>query len=71
MVQQWRGPPWNAPIWPLLPLILNRSIEAAALSLNNVFTSITVAGTSMPDCNAASQLALVNLRRTKARVLPE
>ena len=43
MVQQWHGPPWNAPIWPLLPLILNRSIEAAALSLNNVFTSITVA----------------------------
>ena len=42
MAQQWRGPPWNAPIWPLIPLLLNRSIEVAALCLNNVFTSITV-----------------------------
>ena len=42
MAQQWRGPPWNAPIWPLIPLLLNRSIEVAALGLNNVFTSITV-----------------------------
>lgn len=42
MVQQWHGPPWNAPIWPLIPLLLNRSIEVAALCLNNIFTSITV-----------------------------
>ena len=42
MVQQWRGPPWNAPIWPMIPLLLNRSIEVAALCLKNVFTSITV-----------------------------
>ncbi|CAK0786300.1 hypothetical protein CVIRNUC_009513 [Coccomyxa viridis] len=54
MVQQWHGPPWNAPIWPLLPLILNRSIEAAALSLNNVFTSITTSAVQV-------FLAVINL----------
>lgn len=48
MVQQWRGPPWNAPIWPLLPLLLNRSIEVAALCLKNVFTSITVSPCLLP-----------------------
>lgn len=47
MVQQWHGPPWNAPIWPLIPLLLNRSIEVAALCLNNVFTSITVSSRTL------------------------
>ena len=40
-VQQWRGPAWNSPIWPLLPLLLNRLVELIALCLGNIFTSIT------------------------------
>ena len=70
MVQQWRGPPWNAPIWPLLPLILNRSIEAAALSLNNVFTSITVAHCLQTWSRCGRRACAVNLVRVKARVFP-
>lgn len=41
-MQQWRGPAWNSPIWPMLPLLLNRFIEIGALLLKNHFTSITV-----------------------------
>ena len=54
MVQQWRGPPWNAPIWPMIPLLLNRSIEVAALCLKNVFTSITVSLHCRSDVNVLS-----------------
>ncbi|CAL5226805.1 g9666 [Coccomyxa viridis] len=54
MVQQWRGPPWNAPIWPMIPLLLNRSIEVAALCLKNVFTSITTSAVQV-------FLAVINL----------
>ena len=41
-MQQWRGPAWNSPIWPMLPLLLNRFIEIVALLLKNHFISITV-----------------------------
>ena len=58
MVQQWRGPPWNAPIWPMIPLLLNRSIEVAALCLKNVFTSITVMS-----CQSAPTLSVNPLIR--------
>ncbi|BDA49243.1 hypothetical protein COCOBI_13-3540 [Coccomyxa sp. Obi] len=53
-VQQWRGPAWNSPIWPMLPLLLNRFIEIAALLLKNHFTSITTSAVQV-------FLAVINL----------
>ncbi|CAL8464119.1 g3654 [Coccomyxa elongata] len=53
-VQQWRGPAWNSPIWPMLPLLLNRFIEIGALLLKNHFTSITTSAVQV-------FLAVINL----------
>ena len=41
-IQQWHGAAWNSPMWPLLPLLLNRVVELGALWLGNIFTSLTV-----------------------------
>ena len=41
-IQQWHGAAWNSPMWPLLPLLLNRVVELGALYMGNIFTSLTV-----------------------------
>ncbi|KAK9918186.1 hypothetical protein WJX75_002098 [Coccomyxa subellipsoidea] len=53
-MQQWRGPAWNSPIWPMLPLLLNRFIEIVALLLKNHFISITTSAVQV-------FLAVINL----------